>query len=248
MNYKTAKLHDIGQARVGPDWYIANHSHQDLHQIIVVNRGATKVIVDGKRFTAEVGDVLFYRNESPHEEWADKKREMHTFFLSFCGKIPHDVAPVKVHDAQGRLRELAHWLHEESQNRTLANGEVIQGFFRAFLAEWLRLARHREATLLNRLRQHVRNHIMESIDLDQLAKEAGMSKYHFLRCYKELAGTTPMDDVRRIRLEHARSLIMTTDFPLKEVAHRSGLGSQIQLTRLFRKYYDSTPGRLRKRH
>jgi AraC-like DNA-binding protein len=248
MNYKTARLHDIGQVRVGPDWYMANHSHQDLHQIIVVNRGATKVIIGGKHIKGEVGDVLFYPKETPHEEWADKRRGMETFFLSFCANIPSEDAPVKVHDTRGRLRELAHWLHEESQNRTQANTEVNQGFFHAFLTEWLRLARHREATLLNRVRGHIRHHIMESIDLDRLAREAGMSKYHFLRCYKELAGTTPMDDVRRIRLEHARNLIMTTDFPLKEIAHRSGLGSQIQLTRLFRKYYDTTPGRLRKRH
>jgi transcriptional regulator GlxA family with amidase domain len=82
--------------------------------------------------------------------------------------------------------------------------------------------------------------------LDDLARKAGMSKYHFVRLYKKLSGRTPMNDVRMIRVEAARDLIITTDLPLKTIATRVGLGNEYYLCRVFRQAFKVPPGYFRK--
>ena len=44
-------------------------------------------------------------------------------------------------------------------------------------------------------------------DLDTLAEVACLSRYHFLRLFRELSGTTPAAYARSLRLQRARSLL-----------------------------------------
>jgi transcriptional regulator GlxA family with amidase domain len=73
-----------------------------------------------------------------------------------------------------------------------------------------------------------------------------MSKFHFSRRYRQLTGLTPMEDLRQLRLEAARDLLLTTDLPLKAIAPRTGLGDEYHLSRLFRRAFGIAPGELRR--
>jgi AraC-like DNA-binding protein len=44
---------------------------------------------------------------------------------------------------------------------------------------------------LRRARDHVDRHYADPLDLDALAAVAGLSKYHFLRCFARTYGLTP---------------------------------------------------------
>jgi transcriptional regulator GlxA family with amidase domain len=56
-----------------------------------------------------------------------------------------------------------------------------------------------------------------------------------------------MEDVRMIRLEAARNLLLTTNLPLKAIAPRVGLGSEYHLSRLLRRHFDLGARELRRR-
>ena len=101
--------------------------------------------------------------------------------------------------------------------------------------------------MVARVRQYVHDHIAEHVTLAALARQAGLSKFHFLRTYRALAGCTPMDDVRAIRAEYARELILTTNQALKEIAPRAGFSNEYTLSRIFRRRYNMPPGRIRRR-
>jgi AraC family transcriptional regulator len=78
-----------------------------------------------------------------------------------------------------------------------------------------------------------------------LAHVAGLSKFHFIRAYTAQAGLTPMADVRAIRLDAARHLILTTDLPLKVIAPQVGLASEFHLSRLFTAHFGAGVRQLR---
>jgi AraC-like DNA-binding protein len=42
---------------------------------------------------------------------------------------------------------------------------------------------------------------------DELARQAGLSRFHFLRRWKEAFGVTPHEDLTRLRIERAKSLL-----------------------------------------
>ena len=56
----------------------------------------------------------------------------------------------------------------------------------------------------------------------------------------------PMEDVRIIRANYARELILGTSLPLKEIAPRAGLGNEYAMSRIFRRYFNMPPGAWRR--
>jgi AraC-like DNA-binding protein len=241
-----SRLQLVSVAHMSPDmrWHIPAHDHP-FHELIIVFGGVLHVRITGMDIAAAAGDVLFYHRGVEHEEWSDPGQPAETCFIVFKLASGLDAAPVLVRDAVGRLRQLVLWLHEERNVVSDSSTRVRAQFARALISEWLRLATLREHEIVRWLREFVERNESRLITLDELAYGAGMSKYHYARLYKHLAGCTPMEDVRRTRVRMAQHLILTTDLPLKDVAWRCGLGDQYHMSKLFRRLLDVTPGEMR---
>jgi transcriptional regulator GlxA family with amidase domain len=162
--------------------------------------------------------------------------------------VPAPNWPLHLKDQQGRLRLLAGWMYAERDAYAAAANDAANAFVAAFLAEYARLAAHEENALVDTVRQYVRENLAAALTLDALAARVGLSKYHFLRRYKAITGRTPMADVRAMRANHARDLVLTTSLPLKRIAVMAGLSDGITLSRVCRRYLGFAPGQLRRQH
>lgn len=151
-------------------------------------------------------------------------------------------------DVRGRIRELAVWLYEDRFSGDAARGRARDAIGAAMLAEFLAEPGRSIDPIVEETRSWVLAHVADEIRLDDLAELAGLSRYHFIRRYKSATGHTPMEDVRTIRVDHARSLLLTTDLTLKEIAPRSGLGDEYSLSRVFRRVLGTSPRSLRRFH
>ena len=227
------------------NWHIAAHAHTNF-EIIVIVAGHEDVAVNGETLRASTGDVLLFRPGVVHEEWSSAADPLQSCFITF--RWPDDLADCPLHgtDPEGRIRQLCAWIVElrnATQRDELQTRDV---FLRAAIQEYLRIAHHTEHSLATTVRQYVLQNVTKPITVGQLARQAGMSKFHFIRRYRQLTGRSPMADVRLIRVQQARDLILSSGLPLKTVAPRVGLGSELALYRLFRRYLHITPGQLRR--
>ena len=227
-------------------WHIGRHSH-DYHEIIVVMQSMERISIDKRMIEALEGDVLVFRPGVAHEEWSGDNPPLETVFFTFSsGELSAEI-PLKITDSKGRLRLIATWMLNES--RILHPSEsstLMNSYLDAFLAEMTRIVRHRESPLVENVRSMIIREPAKDHSLESLAKSAGLSKFHFLRKYRQLAGVSPADDVRRIRLSFAKDLLFSSDNPLKNIAEKSGLRNETTLCRLFQKYYKRSPGTFRK--
>jgi AraC family transcriptional regulator len=123
-----------------------------------------------------------------------------------------------------------------------------QAFFTALWEEVCRLRENQREprTMPELVREYMLRELASPVSLDDLARVASMSKYHFVREYRRLTGTTPMAELRMLRLEEARSLLRTTRLPLKAIAPMVGFADQHHLSRASRKYLGRTPKELRR--
>lgn len=80
-----------------------------------------------------------------------------------------------------------------------------------------------------------------------LAQRAGMTERTFCRVFQKETGSTPARFVEQARLDRAKALLETSDWPLARVAERSGFGSLDGLYRAFQKRMRVTPGEYRER-
>jgi transcriptional regulator GlxA family with amidase domain len=83
--------------------------------------------------------------------------------------------------------------------------------------------------------------------LPSLADSAGMTERTFSRVFHKETGTTPAAFVETARVNRAKALLETSDWPLARIVERSGFGSLDALHRAFQKRVGATPGDYRAR-
>jgi AraC family transcriptional regulator len=80
-----------------------------------------------------------------------------------------------------------------------------------------------------------------SLTLDALAREAGLSRYHFLRTFEQLTGITPHQYVRRTRLREAGMRLIAEPGSVLDIALDCGFGDVSTFNRAFRTEFGMSP-------
>lgn len=92
----------------------------------------------------------------------------------------------------------------------------------------------------------IRNHAGEPIDVEDVLREVPISRRTLERRFRERLGRSPRKEIRRMHLERAKELLLTTTLSTSDVAFRSGLPDAAKLSMLFRKEYRQTPTEFRR--
>jgi AraC-like DNA-binding protein len=101
---------------------------------------------------------------------------------------------------------------------------------------------------LRRARDHADRNYAEALDLDGLAAEARLSKYHFLRLFRATYGVTPAEYVSRRRIERAQDLLRATNLTVTEVCHAVGFSSLGSFSSRFRSVVGESPSDFQARY
>lgn len=83
------------------------------------------------------------------------------------------------------------------------------------------------------------------IYLEQVAAEACLSKYHFIRLFKEHFDMTPMQYVTVKRVEKAKSILSSSLVTISHAAYQSGFNDVAEFNRQFKKITGITPSEFR---
>ncbi|MDH3634627.1 MAG: GlxA family transcriptional regulator [Gammaproteobacteria bacterium] len=89
-------------------------------------------------------------------------------------------------------------------------------------------------------------HIDEPIAMTQIAREVGISIRMLEYLFRQTLNMSPAAYYRRLRLQTARRLVVDTRLRLQEIAIRTGFNSLSSFSRLFRNYYQQSPGDCRR--
>ena len=88
---------------------------------------------------------------------------------------------------------------------------------------------------------HVARNLDGALDLETLAR-ACLSPFHFHRVFRGMVGETPMEFIRRLRMERAASrLADPRHAPITEIAFDAGYDTHEAFTRAFRASYSTSP-------
>lgn len=101
-----------------------------------------------------------------------------------------------------------------------------------------------EAEPIRRARRLVDDCFMQDLTLDDLAGEAGLSRFYFLRAFRRAVGVTPHAYLTGRRIAAAKGLLGGSQ-PLSEVALACGFYDQSHFTRSFKGCTGVTPGQYR---
>jgi AraC-like DNA-binding protein/quercetin dioxygenase-like cupin family protein len=226
------------QMRFPVGWHIAPHVHERRNEISVVLQGKHRIAMEGRVYNAVPGDVLSYPAQVVHEEWCVGDEPLVILFFSWCdsgSKVGINM-PRYVQDRQGRIRFLAQWIIDlKSQVSDPRKAPAsIQTMFGLLLGELCHVHQPAPDERLERVRRHIHAHLADSVDINELSRIAGLSRFHLIRVFRARYGVTPMDYLRKQRLENVRIMLRSSDQSLKQIAAMLGFSDEFHLSKAFK--------------
>ena len=107
-------------------------------------------------------------------------------------------------------------------------------------------ASHEYTRRIDRVIDYLRDHLDKPLKLEDLAKVACFSEFHFHRVFGAMTGETLNDFTNRLRLEKAARLLRYSEQSLTDIALDCGFSSSATFSRAFRTGYDTSPSQFRK--
>ncbi len=103
----------------------------------------------------------------------------------------------------------------------------------------------RDASRIARLLRRLEASSAQPASIADLARAAGLSRYHFLRTFKRVTGITPHQWLLRTRLRHAADCLVTSRESVTEIALDVGFDDLSNFIRSFRTEFGVSPSRYR---
>ncbi len=100
---------------------------------------------------------------------------------------------------------------------------------------------------LSRIIHYINENYSTDISLNSLAKQEYLSVSYLSKFFKKYVGTTFLDYLNSIRLEHAVKDLIYTEHPISQIVLQNGFPNEISFLNLFKKVYGDTPRQYRKK-
>jgi AraC-like DNA-binding protein len=91
----------------------------------------------------------------------------------------------------------------------------------------------------------IHSNFQDDLSLDDLARVAAMSRFHFLRCFKAHVGTTPYAYLLQVRLRTATIWLRSSSRSITDIALACGFTSPSRFSEAFYRQYHCSPSAYR---
>lgn len=249
-----------------------NHWHTPV-EIIMPLEGDYTLDCNDMRFTLRPNDIIFICPGALHHLYACKGRRiifqvdlqmLHSFdeFDSFFA-IMHPAVVVTPEDTpdihEKCVNLMMEILEEYSSGSPFKSVSIIQKFLNMIVLVGrdytgkpdrfvgIKPTKQQEyAEKFLSICDYLNAHCTEDICLEEIAKMAGFSKYHFTRLFKEFAGMPFYKYLNMRRIAFSEKLLLDPEINVTQVAIRSGFNSITAFMRMFRIVRGCTPTQFRK--
>lgn len=96
--------------------------------------------------------------------------------------------------------------------------------------------------------QFIRRRAVEGIRVSDVVRELAVARRALEQRFVRLVGRTPAAEIRRVRTEAAKRMLVETDRSIAHISRATGFGHQDLFSRVFRRSVGQTPSQFRQQH
>ena len=94
----------------------------------------------------------------------------------------------------------------------------------------------------------IRDRAHDGIRVSDVVRQLAVARRALEQRFVRLVGRTPAAEIRRVRIEEAKRMLVDSDRSIAEISRSSGFGHQDLFSRVFRRSVGLTPTQFRRRH
>jgi|TARA_R110002167_G_scaffold13128_2_gene55393 AraC-like DNA-binding protein len=251
----------------GFGYYKEAHNHKmtrlkhDDHLMIYCLDGRGELTVNNKVYDVYAGDIVLLPKGLSHIYKAANSQPWTIYWVHFSGlqseafidyiaiKNNINIIPLGIHS---RLVNNFEYLLESRQTGyklvAFINVANILRQILSHIALLKPLVRQKQAAHqldLEHIHSLMEAHIHEQLDLNTLAKAVNLSKFHFVKKYKELTGSTPIDHFIHLKIKRACDLLDITNKSINQIGFSIGYDDAYYFSRIFKKVMGFSPSQYR---
>ncbi|MBC8060916.1 MAG: helix-turn-helix transcriptional regulator [Clostridiaceae bacterium] len=251
-----------------------HHWHEDI-EIIYLVEGSVKVGIGNDLYHLKVRDILIIGPGEVHfflKQMESSNRAVIQFRMSIFdtflsgSKDSRTIRPMFTHSKYLIPGTELHSLMEKQIQQLINENTAAEVGYKLILkarlydlagilirympkGEYSAEAESRQMERLQRLGevfQYVDQYYQSNIDLHEISRVAGFSKYYFTRFFKENTGVTFIAYLNNFRITKAEWHLMEETDSITEVAYKSGFNSVKTFNRVFKQLKGCAPMEYRK--
>lgn len=161
---------------------------------------------------------------------------------------PHSgIEPAALDEAMsGAVLRLLDCLGDPTDARVLGPAAVQETLYRVLRGEkggvlYNLTQHHTPYAAVSRSLHRIHREYGRSMSVNEMAEESAMSLSTFHRAFKRVTGASPLQYLKKIRLEKARGLLVNQQLPVSTAAFRVGYESPSQFSREYKRYFKTSP-------
>lgn len=102
--------------------------------------------------------------------------------------------------------------------------------------------------LIARAIEHIRQYAADGLGVGELVSKLGSTRSIIERGFRKYLGRSPQEEIRRVRLNRVKELLLQTDWTLEHIAEKSGFEHPEYMTVQFKRIFGETPSKWRSEH
>ncbi|MET0378465.1 MAG: AraC family transcriptional regulator [Spongiibacteraceae bacterium] len=234
-------------------------SSHATYLLIYCTGGSGELVLENKPVVVKPGDLLILPPGIAHNYAASTSDPWSIFWVHYQGDL--SAAFTEFLQLEQPLFSIGIQPHLIAEFETLLalrkDGVTVTHFIRgacrlkALLTEFACATVHSAGSRsidMDQLLQHMQRHLGSELDLDALAATANLSKFHFIRRFRERTGHTPIQHFIHMKMQHACQLLDGSDEPIKRIASAVGYSDPLYFSRLFKRVMGVSPQHYREHH
>lgn len=111
----------------------------------------------------------------------------------------------------------------------------------------LQIKEVQRASTIENTRLYIQEHIQEELRVEELARNALMSTYHFIRIFKKETDMTPHEYIINYRIRIAQILLLESNMTVNDICYEAGFSSASIFCASFKKSVGLSPTAYRKK-
>lgn len=247
------RLSENGYFEAGRN-YFTHRDHKPAALYLYTLSGQGSISLKGQTALLSAGSALLIECESEHEYHTVSDEPWRFFWVHFTGDglrailplLSDGLTPLRP-EQPIRIRELFEQLdalHDRTDRFVFAYRSAILDELLLHSIRALERQEHtaqRGETDLEPAKAYIRDHLAETVTVEQLAAACNLSKFHFIRLFHRQTGFSPYRYVQINRIDRAKALLISTELSVAEIAAAVGLCSGANFCKVFREMVGITP-------